>query len=349
MIWIQGLESRLEESLDLLRRHFAEPTGAGQEDLDALVARTVEARAKQKIQPQVISRALNQFALRGKESDSLSQPRNETLRSWKAEELLDAARSIWGWKRTALYVGTRSADEVASLLAVAPPGGGEAKDPPARKPVAYVVPERPRVLLVPKQAAQSQVGLFFPDGVYDREAVPMHRFYGEYMGGSMGSVVFQEIRESRSLAYSAGSAYREGAWAGDANYFLGALGTQTDKTIEAADVLLRIIREMPASDARRANVSRSLDEAYRTGRTPFRLVPGTVHGWRRQGIESDPRPRHWERIRGIGLEELTAFAARWKNAPYTLTIVGDTSRFDRASLEKFGEVIEMNPDALFAW
>ena len=183
----------------------------------------------------------------------------------------------------------------------------------------FVVPERPRVLLVSKQAAQSQVGLFFPDGVYEREAVPLHRFYDEYMGGSMGSVVFQEIRESRSLAYSAGSSYRDGAWKGDSNVFLGALGTQADKTLDAVEVLLQIVKEMPAAEARRANVSKSLDESYRTGRTPFRLVPGTVLAWRRQGIESDPRPWNWERVRAVTLEDLVAFAGRWRTAPHTLT------------------------------
>jgi predicted Zn-dependent peptidase len=348
-ISVEGLESRLEESLALLHEHFQAPTGAGQEDLDLLVARTIEARAKQKIQPPVVARALTQYALRGADSDSLVQPRNEELKTWKAEDLLASARSVWGLRRTVLYVGTRSAEEFAKVLGSSPLGSGEVKDVPPRKPVTYVVPEKPRVLLVSKQAAQSQVGLYFPDGTYDRESVPLHRFYDEYMGGSMGSVVFQEIRESRSLAYSAGSAYRDAGWKGDSNLFLGALGTQADKTLEASEVLLQIVKEMPAAEARKANVSKSLDEGYRTGRTPFRAIPGSVLSWRRQGIDSDPRPWNWERVRNVKLEDLVAFAARWKTVPYTLTIVGDTSRFDRAKLESFGEVVEMQPDQLFAW
>jgi predicted Zn-dependent peptidase len=348
-ISVQGLNGRLEETLELLRSHFAEPTGADQQDLDTLVARIVEARATQKIQPQVISRALNQYALRGAEADSLVQPGNDALRSWKAGELLDAARSVWGWRRTALYVGTRPVEEVAALLAIPPIGGGAVKDPPERRPVRFVTPERPRVLVVSKKAAQSQVGLFLPDGTYDREAVPMHRFYGEYMGGSMGSVVFQEIRESRSLAYSAGAFYSDASWRGDSNALMAFLGTQADKTPEAIEVLLQIVKEMPAAEARRANVSRSIDEAYRTGRVGFRGIPGTVLSWRRLGLEGDPRPWNWEKSRAITLEDLVGFAGRWRTAPYTVTIVGDTSRFDRARLEKFGEVVEVNPDDLFAW
>jgi hypothetical protein len=74
-----------------------------------------------------------------------------------------------------------------------------------------------------------------------------------------------------------------------------------------------------------------------------------VLSWRRQGLESDPRPWNWERVRALTLDDLVAFAGRWRSAPYTLAIVGDTSRFDRARLEQFGEVVEMTPDELFAW
>jgi predicted Zn-dependent peptidase len=348
-ITVEGLDARLEESLDLLRKHFAEPKGADAADLEALVARTVEARSKQKIQPPMIARALGQYALRGADSDLLVQPTNETLKSWKAGELLDAARSLWDWRRTALYVGNRPLDEVGRLLAIPPAGGGAAKATPPREPVRYQVPEKPRVLLVSKQAAQAQVGLYIPDGTYDREKVPIHRFYDEYMGGSMGSVVFQEIRESRSLAYAAGTSYRDGGWKGDANVFLGGLGTQADKTVEAIDVLLRIVKELPPSETRRTNVARSLDESYRTGRTPFRAIPGAVLSWDRQGLPGDPRPWNWERVKAVTLEDLVAFAGRWKSQPYTVTIVGDTSRFDRARLAGFGEVIDVNPDDLFAW
>ena len=49
------------------------------------------------------------------------------------------------------------------------------------------------------------------------------------------------------------------------------------------------------------------------------------------------------------LDDLSTFASRWKSAPYTITIVGDKSRFDMAKLALFGEVVEMTPDQLFVW
>jgi predicted Zn-dependent peptidase len=350
-ISISGLDANLEESVRLVREHFAKPTGASQGDLDKLVERIIGARAKQKIDARAIGGALSAFAQRGEDSDVLRQPKNEELKAFKADDLLASARDAWNWKRSAQYVGTRPIDEVAALVDLPPIDGAaaSAKAPPPRKAIQIVVPAKPRVLLVDKKAAQAQVGMFYPDGNYDRAAVPVHRVYNEYMSGSMGAVVFQEIRESRALAYDAGTVYRDAAWKDDSNVFMGILGTQADKTLDALEVLMRIVKEMPAAQARMDNAKRSIDETYRATRIPFRTIPSTVVSWWRQGLEGDPRPWNWEQAKKMTLVDLSAFAARWKTAPYTITIVGDKSRFDMAKLAQFGEVVEMTPDQLFAW
>ncbi len=350
-ITMTGLDANFDESLRLLREHFEKPTGASQADLDKLVERIVGSRAKQKIDARAVNGALMAYAQRGPESDVLRQPKNDELRAMKADDLLDAARGAWGWTRKALYVGTRPIDEVAAACDLPPIGAdfGSLKPTPPRKPVRLVVPEKPRILLVDKKAAQAQVGLFFPDGTFDRTTVPVHRVYNEYMNGSMGAVVFQEIRESRALAYDAGTVYRDAAWKDDSNVFLGILGTQADKTLDALEVLMRIVKDMPAAQQRMDNAMRSIDETYRGTRIPFRTVPSTVVSWWRQGLEGDPRPWNWEHVKSTTLADLSAFSSRWKTAPYTITIVGDRSRFDMAKLAQFGEVVEMKPDQLFAW
>lgn len=350
-ISVSGLEANLEESLRLLREHFDKPTGASQADLDKLVERIVGARAKQKVDSRAIGGALSAYATRGADSDFLKQLKNEELQAFKAEDVLAAARGAWGYVRTVNYVGTRPIDEVAALIDLPPIGADFAalQKTPARKPVRFVVPEKPRVLLVDKKAAQAQVGMFFPDGGYDRQAVPVHRMYNEYMNGSMGAVVFQEIRESRALAYDAGTVYRDAQWKDDGNMFMGVLGTQADKTLDALDVLMRIVKEMPAAESRMENAKRSLDETYRGTRIPFRTIPSTVVSWWRVGLPGDPRPWNWEQVKKMTLADLSTFASRWKSMPYTITIVGDKSRFDMAKLAQFGEVVEMTPDQLFVW
>jgi predicted Zn-dependent peptidase len=351
IITLTGEDRAFEETLRLAREHFDRPTGAAQADLDKLVGRVIASRAKQKIDARAVNGALGAYGQRGAESDVLHQPTNDQLKAYKAEELLAAVRDVWSHPRTVLYAGPRPIADVAAVVDLPPLGADfDALKPlPARKNVVAVTPEKPRILFVDKKATQAAVGLYFVDGVYDRPAVPTHRVYTEYMSGSMGSVVFQEIRESRSLAYDAGAGYRDGSWRGDSNIFLGALGTQADKTVEAISVLMQIVKEMPASQERMDNAKKALDEAYRTARVPFRTIPTTVLTWARLGLDGDPRPWNWEQIRKMTLADLSGWAARWKSMPYTLTIVGDKTRIDLAKLAEFGEVVEMTPDQLFPW
>ena len=58
------------------------------------------------------------------------------------------------------------------------------------------------------------------------------------LGGGMSSLVFQEIREARGLAYSAVSVFSPGTRPRDASGLLGFLSTQADKTPEALATLI---------------------------------------------------------------------------------------------------------------
>lgn len=351
VVTVSGLESNLRTTIDLLTLHFAQPTGVAQEDLDKMVQRTIGSRQSQKQEANAINAALVEYARRGPESAFLRQPTNEQIQSWKADELLAAARDLWKYRRTVTYVGRLPAPEVAKLVDLPPVGAGfdALLDAPARKPVKYVAPGSDRVLVVDWKSAQARVGLSGPDGAFDRAAVPLQRLYNEYMSGSMGSVVFQEIREARALAYEAATGYRAPQWKQDENLMLGQLGTQADKTVDALTVLFQIVREMPAQPARFDNVVRTIDQAYRTGRLGFRQIPGAAVGWARQGMDGDPRPWNWEQARKAKLDDLTAFASRFRTMPFTVTVVGPLERIDAAKLAQFGKVEIVTTDQLFAW
>ena len=350
-VTISGLDANLAQSIRLVREHFEKPTGATQADLAKLVERIIGSRSKQKNEAKAINAALGSWAQRGEQSDYLRQMRNDELSALDAASLLALARSVWDYPRTALYVGSLSPEDAAAAADLAPFGAGfdAMKPAPRREPVRYVSPAKSRVLLVDKKAAQAAVGVYFADGTFDRTMVPVHRVYNEYMSGSMGGVVFQEVREARALAYDAGTFYVDAAWKDDGNLFLGVLGTQADKTLDAIEVLMRIVRDLPAAESRMDNTKRTIDETYRSSRIGFRRIPGSVLTWSRQGLDGDPRPWNWEQAKKLTLADLTGWASKWKTAPCTITIVGDKSKFDLAKLAEFGEVIEMKPDQIFAW
>ena len=89
--------------------------------------------------------------------------------------------------------------------------------------------------------------------------------YNEYFGGRMNSIVFQELREARGLAYSAYSLAMEPARLEDPYGYFTMIATQNDKMIDALTAFEEIITNMPLSEqafaiAKEAIISRLRSE-----------------------------------------------------------------------------------------
>lgn len=351
VVSVSGLDANLRATVDLLRAHFEQPTGVGQDDLAKMIQRLIAQRRAQKAAPPAIAAALGEFARRGPESAFLRQPRNEELATWKAEDLLAAAKSLWNYRRTVSYVGRIPSAQLAGIVDLPPVGATHDRlvDAPARRPVVWVKPGGNRVLFVNSKASQANVQIVAPDGTFDRTQVPSQRVFNEYMSGSMGAVVFQEIRESRALAYEAGTNYRTPEWKEDEQLMSGALGTQADKTVDALTVLFDLVRRMPAAQSRFDAAVRSIDLAYRSTRAGFRRVPSLWNTWTHQGLDGDPRPWNWEQVKAMKLDQLVAWARRFETMPFTVAITGPRDRIDVEKLKAFGTVEELQVDQLFAW
>ena len=64
---------------------------------------------------------------------------------------------------------------------------------------------------------------------YDPSILGHVQLFNEYFGGGMGSIVFQEMRESKALAYSVYSVYRSPSDSSKSHYTMAYIGTQADK------------------------------------------------------------------------------------------------------------------------
>ena len=164
----------------------------------------------------------------------------------------------------------------------------------------------------------------------------------------MSSVVFQELREARALAYSAQAQYTQGGRVDAENLMLGAIGTQTDKTVDAVAAFIDLMDNMPQSVERYNDSVNSLLNRYRTSKVGFREVIGTVRTWERLGIEGDPRRQRFEQLQNVTFDDLLEFQqTHVADRPKLISIVGDTSVIDLDELAQFGTVREVEIDEIF--
>ena len=202
--------------------------------------------------------------------------------------------------------------------------------------------------VVDQKTAQAQVRIEYPDGIYNEDDSVMASIYTNYFGSGMSSVVFQELREARALAYTAGARYAQGSRLNEQNIMLGTIGTQTDKTVDALNAFIDLIDNMPESSERFERSVESLVNRYRTSKITFREVIGAVRSWERLGIEGDPRRQRFQELQTASMDDLVRFQQEHvKDRPKLISIVGDLSIIEQEELGEFGTVKQIQVDDLF--
>jgi len=270
------------------------------------------------------------------------------IQETELDELLALPSQLLGYKQTLAYTGSMQLEELVEILRRHYEVEGELADtPPYRFRRAREI-SATEVLVVDQQTAQAQVRIEFPDGEYTEDDSVISSIYANYFGSGMSSVVFQELREARALAYSASATYAQGSRLDDQNLMLGVIGTQTDKTVDALNAFIDLIDNMPASTERFDESVNSLLNRYRTSKINFREVIGAVRTWERLGLEGDPRRQRYDELQNATMEDLLNFqSTHVANRPKLISVLGDLSVIDTEELEQFGTVEEVQIDDLF--
>jgi predicted Zn-dependent peptidase len=163
--------------------------------------------------------------------------------------------------------------------------------------------------------------------------------YNEYFGGGMSSIVFQEIRESKALAYSAYAYFRNPAYKEGFETSGAFIGTQADKLDSAITSMNRLLKEMPLSD----NLFRTSKSALLSSIESERLAPrnytNTSLAYKRQGIDYDFRSSVYKNLQKLELKDIAQFhKMKTGQTTYALTVVGSKKYISKSSLSNYGKV-----------
>ena len=347
---ITGLDENFAPSvrntMDLLRQPWAPDS-----TLEELVRIIISRRQDQVKDHNVINRALIRLNRHGEMSSYRRAISNAGLKRLSVARLHDSVRDLLSYKHTISYSGSLSSDRVLTELRRFYEGvDGSLREPPPFQPLLIHEPSETQIYLFDKKIAQAHVRIESGDEPYTETRRPAIDLYNDYFDGGMSGIVFQELREARALAYSAGARYLHAHRAGAPNLMAAMIGCQADKTPEALGAFLELIDNMPESPERFEAAKTGLINQYRTSRLDFRTILGEVRKWESQRVAVDPRAWRFERIQQSSLEGMLDFYREHiQGRPKLISIVGDKSQFDLASLEQYGEIVELSAEDLFSY
>lgn len=342
---LSGPEANLAEGLRLMKLRFAEPNWeAGV--LEKRKAIWIGQHKDNKIDKNMIFGALADLVMRGSRSDTLRVLKDEEIKSFREDEIKELLNTYFDTEHRIAFTGTLPFEELMSKLGI---DKKEYKKAPERERIAYVDPEQDRVVYVDNRMVQSKVGLFFPDELVDPSHKVDYLYYSEYLDGGMNSVIFQEIREARSLAYASGAGYYVGSYTGNQNYVKGGLGCQADKTVEASGLMAKLLRNPPLSQKRFDETKKSILESFMNSRTHFRSVAATVWDWEQLGLTEDPRPGRYKQAKKYKLTDFVRFSKPFAERPLVIYVLGDRDRINMDELKGLGQFSERKVDELFPY
>ncbi len=192
---------------------------------------------------------------------------------------------------------------------------------------------------------QVQVLLVAKAAEFQLHNIADRRLFNEYFGAGMSSLVFQQIREARALAYSTFASYTSPRYANENHYMLAFVGTQKDKFEEALSAMKELISNMPMEEKRMATAKRAIENKVRTSRMSDEEIFSTYEYLRQMNIDIDTRKVVFENIQKVNLDTLKAFHKN-KVSPlkFDILILGDLTE---EQLTKLKDVKTITEDDIF--
>jgi predicted Zn-dependent peptidase len=347
-ISISGLDENFAASWALLMELLQEPA-ADAETLAELKKIILVQREDAKKDFPTIARAVARYNRYGTESPYLRALPNDAVEKLSMTELQDLIKSLLHCRHVVTYTGSLPLKQVCAIVQQHSLAG-PLQEPPPYKFLKAAAPAENRVYLFNKEQAQAQLRIEFGDGQYNEADQPQVQLFNDYFDGGMSSIVFQELRETRALAYAVGAVYSNGGRKGEQNIMIGAIGCQADKTPEALDVFLDLFEKLPASPERFADTRDAILSRYRTGKIGFRDIISSVRSWERLEVPIDPRRARFEKIQQLGLDDVLRFdREHLQRRPKLISIVGDKNKIDLEKIKMGGAVTELELKDIFAF
>jgi predicted Zn-dependent peptidase len=347
-ITINGLDENLDKTLDLLN-NFIYNMSVDENHLKKLVE---DLKMEQKFEGKDVantSTALNEYALYGKDSKYLTRLGLKDVEALKPEVLLNKLKEITGYSYEVHYCGILSPADFSNVFKKHFTISNELTQGKGRiEPDRLPISENTILFVDDKKAIQSQISIFLQGNTNDELSRIQMAGFNNYLDGSMSSIIFQEIREFRSLAYNSSGKYNSSFYFNKPGYFRGGLSTQADKTLEALAVYTSILTDMPEKPERIGEIRKNLTLSINAEQPSFRYKSMSVSSWLQQGYKKDPRETRYNDYLNMDFSSIENFyQSNIKGKPWLITVVGNKEQINMEELKKFGKIVELKTEELY--
>ena len=254
-----------------------------------------------------------------------------------------------------LYYGPLTDDNLSVALAAHTGSNGSAVGKtPAPQAKHYTKQPTPanEILLAPYDAKNIYMQMYHIEPLkWNPEEAALKALFNEYYGGNMGSVVFQEIRESRGLAYNAFAGYQDPEFKDDdCEYALVHIISQNDKMMDCIRQFHQILDVIPQSEGAFRIAKEAVTKKIASNRTTKSELLSAWLEARDLGIDYDQNERIYRALDQVTLQDIVRFEQQhMAHKTWRYVILGNEKELDMKALEKIGPIRRLTPEETFGY
>ncbi|MBN2746472.1 MAG: insulinase family protein [Bacteroidales bacterium] len=294
------------------------------------------------------SSALVEYSLYGDKSKYLNRLSAKEIKRLKPSDLIGKLHEAMNYKADIIYSGTIQHKEIVNATITNLPFSKRAltSNSPVIKPFRQTTGNT-IYFLNDKKALQNKMSVSVISPQLTFEDKYMLRPYNHFFGVGLNSVVFKEIREYRSLAYSALGIFSTPYKAGIPGLLFITTATQYDKTPEAISTVFTILDKLEVK-SRLDYIIPTVDNMLLTDIPNFRQVGAYVFNYQLQGFNGDAMQQFHTFYQTMKPEMITGFhQTNISNRNKTITMVGKKEILKTEEYTKFGTIKKVRLNQLY--
>ena len=349
-VYLSGLSENMKPAIALFEELLANPQGDGTV-LENMIADTHKSRADAKKEKwRILWQGLANYSKYGPNSPFTNVLSNDEISNLQSDELIAIIKSIPKMEHKALYYGPMEEGKVISILNELHRVPEKLEPIPERKIFPTVDMVDPKVYFANYDMVQAEMALTSRQNKFNKEILPEVNVFNEYFGAGMSSVLFQEIREARGLAYSVFSRYNVAKKAEEHDFLTAYLGTQADKQEEALDALVDLLNNLPESEKNFETAKKSILNKIESSRITKTRVFFNYLAAQQKKLDYDVRKDVYSRVQTMTFDDLKTFHQNYiKDKQFNISVVGDEKKMNFKALGKYGEVNKLSLDEVFGY
>ena len=345
-ISISGDDENLDKIMNLVNRQLLMPY-LEQKQLDNVKGNEFYTRYSRQKRTAVQKSALLQYALYGKKSAYLDEVKFIDVWNMDGVQVQRLVAQARTYALDVFYCGTVPVDKLVPELPLTE-GMRPSNSPFIQDRLTY---DKPTILFLPNSNVQQADLYFYINGrPYDIASDVTSDAFNQYMSGGFTGLIMYEIREKRSMAYTAYGVDATPSLPGKNCYFYGYVGTQSDKVADAISAYMDIITDMPKDSTNLEALRAALKQAGQTAKPSMRGKASTFEYWQRLGYKEDPAKVNAEAIDNLTFDQIEKFyEENIKGKPITIILMGDPKKIDLKAIQtKVGcKVTKLSPAKIF--